>query len=191
MQSGAALCGGGRYDAPMVHYRRNRLPGASYFFTVTLADRQASTLTDHVALLGDSMRTVQQQLPFTTDAIVVLPEHLHCVWTLPESDSDYPTRWKAIKAGFTQGLRLAGVALAERPDGGFKLWQRRYWEHTLRDEADVARHIDYIHFNPVKHGHVMRAVDWPHSSFHRYVTMGVYPADWGLAADMGGGFGER
>ncbi|MBT9500190.1 MAG: transposase [Burkholderiaceae bacterium] len=174
----------------MVHYRRNRLPGASYFFTVTLADRQASTLTDHIALLGDSMRTVQQQLPFTTDAIVVLPEHLHCVWTLPETDSDYPARWKAVKAGFTKGLRLAGVALQSRPDGGFDLWQRRYWEHTLRDEADVARHIDYIHYNPVKHGWVTRAVDWPHSSFHRYVRMGVYPEDWGIAADIDGAFGE-
>jgi putative transposase len=176
----------------MVHYRRNRIEGASYFFTVALADRTASTLTDHISLLGEAMRQVQQQSPFTVDAIVVLPEHLHTIWTLPPDDSDYPGRWKAIKSNFTHAVVRAGTSrLVPRPEGGYRLWQRRFWEHTLRDERDVERHMDYIHFNPVKHGWVTRAVDWPHSSFHRYVTSGIYGADWGLAdGDDQGRFGE-
>jgi len=174
----------------MVQYRRNRVEGASYFFTLALADRSSAALTDHIALLGDAIRGAKARLPFDVDAVVVLPEHLHAIWTLPEADSDYPTRWTAIKSSFTHAARKQGLALADRPDGGFDLWQRRYWEHTLRSEADVARHIDYIHFNPVKHGWVKRAADWPHSSFHRYVRMGVYPEDWGMAADVGGAFGE-
>ena len=152
----------------MVHYRRNRVEGASYFFTLALADRAASTLTDHITLLGDAMRRVQDKTPFDVDAIVVLPEHLHTIWTLPPGDSDYPSRWKAIKSNFTHAIaRCEGTRLAPRPEGGYRLWQRRFWEHTLRDEKDVERHMDYIHFNPVKHGWVARAADWPHSSVHR------------------------
>ena len=180
------------YDELMVHYRRNRIPGASYFFTLTLENRSARSLVEHIQLLGDSMRKAQQRAPFRVQAIVVLPEHLHAVWTLPDGDADYAARWRAIKADFTHALIKQGTPLKPRPEGGYRLWQRRFWEHTLRDELDVERHIDYIHFNPVKHGHVARAADWPHSSFHRYVREGVYAADWGVAtADGVGGFGER
>ena len=175
----------------MVRYRRMRIAGASYFFTLALADRRADTLTAHVGLLGKALRSAKQQAPFHISAIVVLPEHLHTIWTLPQGDSDYPARWKAIKAGFTHGLRELGSDLSPRPEGGFVLWQRRYWEHLLRDETDVQRHTDYIHFNPVKHGWVQRAADWPHSSFHRYVREGVYPADWGLAGEDSREYGER
>ena len=156
----------------MVLYRRNLVPGASYFFTAALRDRSSDALVRHVDLLTAALRKVREARPFTIDAIVVLPEHLHCIWTLPRDDGDYPGRWRAVKARFTQVLRPAK-----------SLWQPRYWEHTLRDEEDVARHIDYIHFNPVKHGWVKRAADWPHSSFHRFVARGMYPADWGLAGD--------
>jgi putative transposase len=127
------------------------------------------------------------------DAIVILPDHLHAVWTLPDGDRDFALRWRLIKAAFSRGLSAGeriSASRARKAERG--IWQRRYWEHTLRDDDDLARHIDYIHFNPVKHGHVARVVDWPHSSFHRMVERGVYPADWGgHAADPAGDFGER
>jgi len=178
----------------MVHYRRCRIESASYFFTLALADREAKTLTEHAALLGDSLRRVQRLKPFRVDALVLLPEHLHMVWTLPESDSDYPSRIQALKAGFTFSLgRAAGLSLPLRTEGGRQLWQRRYWEHCLRDEDDLRRHIDYIHFNPVKHGWAQRAADWPYSSFQRHVRLGSYAEDWGVAeglAEMSGNRGE-
>ena len=121
-------------------------------------------------------------------AIVVLPEHVHCVWTLPDGDSNYSMRWALIKAAFTRATRLGG-ARARR--GERSLWQRRFWEHTIRDEDDLQRHIDYVHFNPVKHGYVGRVQDWPHSSFHRYVTQQILPLDWGGGIrDRDAGFGE-
>jgi putative transposase len=175
----------------MVHYRRNRIEGASYFFTATLRDRRSDVLLRHVSALRAAFRAARDVRPFSIDAIVVLPEHLHTIWTLPADDHDYPARWKAVKSGFTRAVREAGEPLQCSSKGEYDLWQRRYWEHTLRDGEDVARHIDYIHFNPVKHGLVQKVVDWPHSSFHRYVERGVYPVDWGLAASLGLRAGER
>ncbi|HEX6708129.1 MAG TPA: transposase [Albitalea sp.] len=134
----------------MVLYRRNRVAGASYFFTVTLRDRHSDLLVRRVDDLRRAFRSARSERPFSLDAIVVLPEHLHTIWTLP--DSDYPTRWYAIKSRFTQAVREAGEPARRSAKGEFDLWQRRYWEHTLRDDDDVARHMDYIHFNPVKHG---------------------------------------
>jgi putative transposase len=117
--------------------------------------------------------------PFRTDAIVVLPDHLHCLWTLPAGDDDFPVRWAQIKAGFSRrivrGERRRASRLNKRERG---IWQRRYWEHLIRDDDDLRHHVDYIHFNPVKHGHVRHAVDWPYSSFHRYAANGLYPLDW-------------
>jgi len=113
------------------------------------------------------------------DAIVVLPDHLHAVWTLPPNDADFPGRWKAIKRHFTHALLTHGVSLARNAKGEYSLWQRRYWEHTIRDETDLQRHVDYIHYNPVKHDVVARASAWPFSSFHRYVRLGWLSADWG------------
>ena len=177
----------------MTNYRRNFIPGGSFFFTVNLADRRKRLLTAHVALLRQAFRQVRQHHPFDIEAIVVLPDHLHAVWTLPESDADFALRWRLIKTTFSRGLPTGERISASRAGKGERgIWQRRYWEHTLRDEADFVRHVDYIHYNPVKHGHVTRVRDWPFSSFHRMVRLGVYPLDWaGDATDNAVSFGER
>ena len=162
----------------MVHYRRNQLPGATYFFTVTLADRQSHALTENINLLRAAFQGAMDKHPFEIVAAVVLPEHLHAIWTLPSDDADYAGRWRAIKSGFTRELIRTGASLTHNAKGEYNLWQRRFWEHTLRDDNDLARHVDYIHYNPVKHGLVSRVSAWPHSSFHRYVRKGMLPEDW-------------
>ena len=177
----------------MTNYRRNFIPGGSYFFTVALADRSASLLTDNIELFRYAVADVKHELPFGLIAMVVLPEHLHCVWTLPVGDADYPMRWKKIKAAFSHGLPKGEHRSASRVAKGERdIWQRRYWEHTLRDDDDLRRHVDYIHYNPVKHGHVRCVKEWPYSTFHQYARDGVYPDDWaGDGFDMGDGCGER
>ncbi|QWF72051.1 transposase [Methylomonas paludis] len=162
----------------MVNYRRHFTPGGSYFFTVALHNRHASHLIDSIDLLRTAFRKTQTQKPFRIDAIVVLPEHLHCIWTLPDQDSDYPARWQLIKSVFSHELEKSGVPVIRRNDGSYLIWQRRYWEHTIRNDSDMQRHIDYIHFNPVKHGLVKQAEDWPYSSLHRYIRMGWLPENW-------------
>ena len=177
----------------MTNYRRNFVPGASYFFTVNLADRRLRLLTDHIASLRTAFQETRARHPFAIEAIVVLPDHLHAIWTLPEADADFALRWRLIKSTFSRTLpRGEQISRSRFEKGERGIWQRRYWEHTLRDENDVARHVDYIHFNPVKHRHVTRVKDWPYSSFHRMVKAGEYPEDWGgdVGAD-GKGFGER
>jgi putative transposase len=175
------FCASGFVDAvSMVNYRRNRVPGGTYFFTVTLANRSSSLLTDHVHLLAEAMREVKVRRPFKTIAIVVLPEHVHAVWRLPEDDADYSMRWRLIKAFFTRRLCEAGVWLPARTKGERRIWARRFWEHTILDDADLHHHIDYIHLNPVKHGWVERPGDWPYSSFHRYTCKGVFPTEWAV-----------
>src|ERR1700730_13520382 len=178
---------------PMANYRRNFIPGASYFFTVNLADRQVSLLTEHIGALRTAFRETRTRHQFAIEAIVVLPDHLHAIWTLPEGDADFALRWRLIKSTFSRGFVAGERRSPSRAKKGERgIWQRRYWEHTLRDEGDFARHADYIHFNPVKHGHVNRVRDWPYSSFHRMVRFGVYPIDWaGDAADDRSRFGER
>jgi putative transposase len=131
--------------------------------------------------------------PFTLDAIVVLPDHLHAIWTLPTGDADYSTRWRLIKTFFSRGIepteRLSKSRQGKDERG---IWQRRYWEHTLRDDGDFERHCDYIHFNPVKHGHVSMVNEWPYSSFQRFVKLGMYPGDWAAGGQIDGDeFGER
>ncbi len=177
----------------MTSYRRNFIPGASYFFTVNLADRRSRLLTQNIDLLRNAFRDVKVAHPFTVEATVVLPDHLHALWTLPEGDADFATRWRLIKASFSRGLPGGeGVSKSRAGRGERGIWQRRYWEHTLRDERDFERHVDYIHFNPVKHGHVSRVSDWPHSTFHRMVRLGIYPQDWAGDADaVASDFGER
>jgi len=165
-------------ETGVVHYRRNRTAGGSYFFTVTLHDRQSHTLTDHIDLLRVGFRETQRRWPFVIDAIVILPDHLHTVWTLPAGDADYSGRWRSIKGRFTRAVRESGKPLPHHANGGYALWQRRFWEHTLRDARDLERHVDYIHYNPVKHGYVPAAVDWPYSSLHRYVKQGLLPENW-------------
>lgn len=175
----------------MVAYRRNRVAGGTYFFTVTLRDRHASTLTDHVDALRQAVNGVWQERPFRIKAWVVLPEHLHAVWTLPPGDDDYAGRWRLIKSRFTRALVRAGLGLSRNGKGEYDLWQRRYWEHTIRDAGDLRRHVDYLHFNPVKHGWVTRVKEWPYSTFHRFVRQGLYPLEWaGGDVEGEGDYGE-
>jgi putative transposase len=176
----------------MVRYRRNLVPGGSFFFTVTLADRRSSILVDHVGVLRAAFRIARQERPFQIDAIVVLPDHLHAIFTLPPDDADFSGRWRRIKGHFTRQIIAAGISVGRHPNGEYALWQRRFWEHTIRDDGDFARHVNYIHFNPVKHGLVTRVRDWPYSSFRLYVRRGLLTEDWAGAVDEGGmGFGER
>ncbi|MBC5784933.1 transposase [Ramlibacter sp. USB13] len=178
----------------MRHYIRANAAGATYFFTVVLQDRGARWLVDHVDVLRASVAAAKARHPFRIDAMVVLPDHLHALWTLPEGDADFSVRWMLIKRRFTRELLsrrlLDASAGRRRGDAERSLWQRRFWEHQVRDEEDLGKHVDYIHFNPVKHGWVQRAADWPHSSFHRYVREGVVPVDWGMAVGVEGRFGE-
>ena len=179
----------------MTSYRRNFIPGGSFFFTVNLADRSRPLLTAHIDLLRSAFRGTRERHPFTIDAIVVLPEHLHTVWTMPDGDADFAMRWRQIKSTFSRNLPPEEtVSLSRATRGERGIWQRRYWEHTIRDEEDYARHIDYVHINPVKHGLVDRVCDWAASSFHRHVELGNYSSDW--AGDLSqyndsANFGER
>ncbi|MBD9467631.1 transposase [Pseudoxanthomonas sp. PXM01] len=175
----------------MTRYRRALVPGGTYFFTVNLADRRTTLLVDHVDLLRDTVRHTRQRHPFVIDAMVVLPDHLHAVWTLPPGDTDFPMRWRLIKTRFSHGLPQGEHRRASRAGKGERgIWQRRYWEHLIRDEADLQRHIDYIHVNPVKHGYVARVVDWPYSTFHRFVREGLLSSDWGCLEGEVGNVGE-
>jgi putative transposase len=163
----------------MTSYRRNFIAGASFFFTVNLADRRSRLLTADIKLLRAAFRETRARHHFAIDAIVVLPDHLHAIWTLPDGDADFATRWRLIKSAFSRGLPVGEPVSPSRMRKGERgIWQRRYWEHTLRDETDFERHVDYIHFNPVKHGHAAQAGAWPYSSFRRMVRFGAYAADW-------------
>lgn len=176
----------------MPDYRRNRVAGGTYFFTVNLLERRSQLLVTHIDALRDAVRQVRLRAPFHIDAWVVLPDHMHCVWTLPPGDNDYSERWRALKKSFSKAMPATESRSAVRQARGERgIWQRRFWEHTIRDDADYANHVDYVHFNPVKHGLVARAADWPFSSFRQAVAAGVYPADWGGVADGGGEWGER
>ncbi|MCA6105770.1 REP-associated tyrosine transposase [Bradyrhizobium cenepequi] len=177
----------------MTDYRRNFIAGGSFFFTVNLAERRLRLLTEHIDELRDAFRQIRRVHPFTIEAMVVLPDHLHTIWTMPPGDADFATRWRLIKTGFSRRLPAGERVSESRAAKGERgIWQRRYWEHTIRDESDFARHVDYIHINPVKHGLVTQVRDWPHSSFHRMVRLGVYPEDWaGDFSDIDDTFGER
>jgi len=181
----------------MSSYRRARVAGGSYFFTVTLEDRSSSLLVDRIDALRQAFASTRVELPFRIDAVAVPPDHLHCIWTLPEGDSDYSSRWQRIKGRFSRACPAGEAISASRGRKRERgIWHRRYWEHTLRDGGDYASHVDYIHYNPVKHGHAGRVLDWPHSSFHRFVREGILPCDWGgevepRIARAANGFGER
>ncbi len=155
-----------------------------FFFTVVLADRSSDLLVRHIAHLRQVYRAVEARLPFETNAICILPDHLHALWTLPPGNADFGARWSQIKSGFSRALpaaQLRSRSRVRRRETG--IWQRRFWEHAIRDDTDLKRHVDYIHFNPVKHGHVARVCDWPYSSFHRYVKNGLLLANWGGELD--------
>ena len=176
----------------MPDYRRNRVPGGTYFFTVNLLNRSSDLLVTHIDVLRTSVRTIRQNSPFHIDAWVVLPDHMHCIWTLPPNDDDFPGRWQALKKSFSKAIpateRRSPVRQAKGERG---IWQRRFWEHTIRDDIDYARHMDYIHFNPVKHGYADHPADWPFSSFQRCAAKGLYPADWNDSRHEQNDRGER
>jgi putative transposase len=165
----------------MPDYRRTYHPGGFYFFTVTLLQRSRNELlTRHIDLLRQSVVKVRSEHPFTIHAWIVLPDHLHCILEFPSGDANYTLRWRLIKAYFAKNVPAAEFRSEVRRRRGERgIWQRRFWEHLIRDEADYRAHMDYVHFNPVKHGLVERVQDWPYSTFHRWVERGVYPVDWG------------
>lgn len=169
----------------MPDYRRWRVPGGTYFFTVNLLDRRSDALTRHIEHLRAAVRLTRQQRPFYIDAWVVLPDHMHCVWTLPPGDSDFSNRWKAIKIRFVQKLPATECRSKVRISRGERsIWQRRFWDHVIRNDQDYANHIDYCHWNPIKHGQVKQLANWPYSSFHRYVQKGILPANWTCTFDL-------
>lgn len=176
----------------MPNYRRAFVPGGCWFFTVNLLDRQQTLLVDHIAVLREAIAATRQIYPFKIDAFVVLPDHLHAIWSLPPGDSDFSTRWRLVKNRFARALprteRLNAVRAARKERG---IWQRRFWEHLIRDETDYARHVEYCYINPLKHQLVARVSDWPYSSFHRDVRAGLFVEDWAGNIETGGEFGER
>lgn len=181
----------------MSRYRRANTPGATYFFTVVTYRRRPFLCDPDVRMaLREAITKVRKQYPFRIDGWVLLPDHLHAIWTLPPGNACFPLRWQQIKRSVTLrcGERLhrtAWMTESKTKHRESTLWQRRYWEHQIRDEADFERHMDYLHFNPVKHGLVKRVWDWPYSSFHRHVAAGVYAKDWTVAsATDATGFGE-
>ena len=173
----------------MVQYRRSRVAGGTFFFTVNLHGRRSALLVDHIDALQGIVRDVKTQSPFEIDAMVVLPDHWHAVWTLPPGDAGYARRLQLIKARFTKYLLREGVDIAKNARGKYGLWQKRFWEHTIRDDRDLETHVNYVHINPVKHVYFTRAIDWPHSTVHRYVERGLIPADWACESQEGE-FGE-
>lgn len=175
----------------MPQYRRDRTPGGTWFFTVVLANRHSNLLVREIHCLRATVRRVRHDWPFHIDAWVVLPDHIHAVWTLPEGDHDFSTRWRLIKSGFSRALpSVESVSPSRRRKAERGIWQRRFWEHRIRDWNDFRRHLDYVHINPLKHGYVKQVGDWPFSTFSRFVQQGIYPADWGGDIELEGEFGE-
>lgn len=178
----------------MPNYIRNKNSGATYFFTINLHNRQSDLLITQINELRQAYQKVQQKMPFITDAIVILPDHIHALWTLPNNDIDYSTRIRLFKTYFTRQL-LANLEhtnnRSRKRQKETGVWQRRYWEHTIQDDIDFNRHMDYIHYNPVKHGHVVSLADWDYSTFNREVKSGRYDLDW-AGSDCGqSDFGKR
>jgi putative transposase len=165
----------------------------SFFFTVNLAERRLRLLTEHIDELRTALRQTRRHHRFTIDAVVVLPDHLHAAWTLPDNDPDFATCWRLIESAFSRSLATGErISRSRAAKGERGIWQRRYREHTIRNENGFARHLDYIHINPVKHELVPRVRDWPYSSFRRMVKLGVYPEDWaGDVSHDGASIGER
>jgi len=175
-------------------YRRANINGGTYFFTVNLADRKNTLLLDKIDVLMGEIHKVKKQHPFKLNAMVVLPDHLHAIWTLPPGDHHYAKRWRLIKAGFSRHMpKDERINPSRKLKGERGIWQRRYWEHLIRDNQDFENHVNYIHFNPVKHGYVKRTIEWPYSSFHNYLSKGMLNKDWGNCDDFSveNLFGER
>ena len=179
-----------------MRYRRARVKGGTYFFTVVTHNRaKVFNRSVNVELLRQAFRTVINRHPFNIDAFVLLPDHLHCIWTLPKGDADFSMRWRLIKSYFSRQINSVGWVEERNPTETTTstsrlrknekgIWQRRFWEHLIRDQEDLRRHVEYIHYNPVKHGLTNMPFDWMHSSFHRYVNEGIYNAKWGAGLKM-------
>lgn len=170
----------------MPDYRRARVPGGTYFFTVNLQERTGNDLLiREIDLLRKAIRRVRSLHPFQIDAWVVLPEHMHAVWTLPSGDHDFSLRWRLLRSLFTRQLPCTeSNSMVRQARGERGIWQRRYWVHLIRDERDYAAHVDYVHVNPVKHGLVKAAAAWSYSTFHHYVRQGVYPLNWSADPEL-------
>ena len=182
------------FTITQMHYRRANIKGGTYFFTVNLAERKKTLLTDEIDILRSILNKVKKEHPFQLNAMVVLPDHLHALITLPLDDHDYSTRWTLIKAGFSRQLpKKERINDSRKEKGERGIWQRRFWEHLIRDEKDYENHVNYIHYNPVKHQYVDRAVDWPYSTIHDYILKGELSDDWGGYVDNSAKieFGER
>ncbi|OGT58807.1 MAG: hypothetical protein A3F14_04260 [Gammaproteobacteria bacterium RIFCSPHIGHO2_12_FULL_43_28] len=167
----------------MVHYRRLRICGGCYFFTIALKNRKLKILTQYARLLHESWHIVKNRHPFETISYVILPDHLHFIWQMPEHDYDFSTRIRLLKAQFTRKLIAVTNDFTKNKRGEYNIWPNRYWEHMIRNEKDYENHVNYIHYNPVKHGLVKSVRNWPYSSFHRYVKAEILPAQWGAGDD--------
>lgn len=169
-----------------MRYRRDQAVGATYFFT-TVTFQRALWLDNNVVIqnLREAFYAEMMCRPFIINAIVIMPDHIHAVWSLPEEDADCATRWRNIKRAFTASIpakQRPTVSASRQHKGEQAIWQRRFWEHRIRDEQDLIQHIDYVHFNPVKHGYVSRPIDWPYSSIHRYIRKSILMQDWGCVS---------
>jgi putative transposase len=163
-----------------MRYRRQTQANCCYFFTVNLLHRRSGLLLSHIETLRQAFIRVKADHPFQQIAVVILPDHLHTIWRLPAGDSNYALRWALIKSGFSRNLPHGEPRSPSRQQKRERgIWQRRYWEHCIRDQYDLEQHIAYIHFNPVKHGYVKQASDWPHSSIHHFIERGILPLNWG------------
>ena len=164
----------------MSHYRRNYLAGGTFFFTVKLANSKSCLLVEQIDLLREAYAFVQQRYAFETVAVCVLPNHIHGVWALPDGDDDYSLRWRLLKTKFSDAFEsLENISASKKRRREKGIWQRRFYEHTVCDDADLRRCVDYVYFNPVKHGLVNSVKEWPFSSFHRDVRRGLFALDWG------------
>ncbi len=163
-----------------MQYRRADVAGGTYFFTVNLAERKNTLLIEHFDKLRSAFNKTKIQHPFLLDAMVVLPEHLHAVWTLPKNDNDFAKRWMLIESNFSRQLpKTERINKSRKTKGERGIWQRRYWEHLIRDEIDYQRHVEYIHYNPVKHGFVDKPTDWKYSTIHQHIELGKIDKNWG------------
>jgi REP-associated tyrosine transposase len=178
-----------------MRYRRARVEGGTYFFTVVTFNRiKIFNRFENIELLRQAFRKTIKRHPFKIDAFVLLPDHLHCIWTLPQGDADFSTRWRLIKSYFSRQVRVGWVeernptkttsSTSRLRKSENPIWQRRFWEHLIRNQEDLLRHVEYIHYNPVKHGLTRAPVDWMYSSFHRYIDKGIYDAKWGAGVEM-------
>ena len=179
-----------------MQYRRAKTKGGCYFFTVNLANRNQHLLTEHIDILRSNINRVKNNHPFKVDAMVILPEHLHAVITLPDDDSDYAKRWMLIKSGFSRQMpkkEIINQSKKNKRERG--IWQRRYWEHQIRDDKDYENHVNYVHYvhyNPVKHGYVNQASEWSYSTIHQYIKNGILSQNWGKAYESEDrDYGER